>query len=274
MREQLFDSEQQIFGDVGSMLSRYAAKMQDDTTFESYQVATIMMLLQHFGLATIYEFANFRYDITSNHVVLTDVSSAVLRLLNIRQLDDNTFEFVRQKESIRERLSGALSTLSWPKHLRGVLRLCFEDTRLLSILNFICGCRFWDACNMYHLIVGRKPYPLTEDLLTNENIDPCWYLPDIPDTPGEVEDYLDLFKRICGHLKVMNTESCLTIELPQLEGLIPDEIWQLSDKLQESTGISGYRLANKLRLCFLNLIDLEVGVKFVRNSFYDFGVLV
>lgn len=260
---------------LGNRLTTYAYKFGNTEVLQSYQLASLLMMFRGFGIDIGNELTHLRYDIASNHVIVTKISDSALAVLNLEQEDEDTFRFKDTTKSIQSRINGAISTLTWPANLRPLLHWCFEDDSAFSILNFVCGCHYWDSYAMYRMIVNRKAYRLSKDILTDSTISPTCYLPDVPDVFDKVETYLTLFRSICDSLSSFDMDpGYLRIEIPHIEGILTEEIWELSDKFAGCSDTGCYRIANKIRQGYLRLTDLSEGIRFVRNSFYDFGVVV
>lgn len=274
MCKELSENEHENMKRVGQVISKYAMRYSDGIV-ENYQLATLLLSVYRFNLITSPEFAKFKYDLDSNHVIVTEVSTDILNDWNLTEDEDNTYQFYKSANGLKDRLGRLMSGFTWPQQLKRLLHLCFETSELFSIMNFILGCHYWDAYDMYHLIIGRKIYPLTEDILFNSAVKPVCYLPDVPDSPEDIEEYLDLFRKVREYLpEVTEEDNILKIETPLLTGLITKEMWELSDKILEASDIGCYRCSCGIRRCYTNLDSLTKGIPLMRSSFYDFGVIV
>lgn len=268
------EQDHDILALTGNRLSKYTYKYFGDGVLHSYQLATFLMLLQCFSYCEISSSVSLRYDLETNHVVIEDISPELLAVLGITREDSDTFIVLPTNEGIIDRLNNAISGLTLGD-FRGLVLLCFKEEATLSILNFVCGCHHWDAYAMYHILINRKPYLLSKEILDNNAIDPLCYLPDVPDVFDAIEDYLVIYHKVQRYVNLFNDQiPKLPIKVPQLSGIITEEMWDLSDTIAQSSGVSRYRAANKLRSGYLNLKDLAVGLDFVKNSFYDFGICI
>lgn len=274
MYKELSDYEYDALKRIGQVLMKYSFKGIGDT-LENYQLATMLMLVYYHNILHTKDCAKFRYDLESNHVLITEVSPTILEVWNLVHEDDDTFRFCKPADSIKNFFNSFNSSFRWPDHLKGFIRLCCLYPDLLSILNFVLGCYYWDPYSMYHLLINRKAYLLTADIIFNEKIHPFCYLPDIPDSPMDIEDFLELFQKVKDYILTLSpTENYPEIETPELVGLIPTKMYELSDKMSEVSPIGIYRCANMLRSEYLHLANLEEGIPLMLSSFYDFGVIL
>lgn len=245
---------------------------------QSYQLASLLMLLYTLDIIhNLDSWAKLTYDIASNHVIVSDVDTSASRFLGLSLEDDIYYLDLSsdQKEmtSLPEFISAKLGILKYPRQLRYILKNVQESDYTYSLLNFICGCLYWQSHNMYHLILGDKVYALDPHILTDTSVDPSLYLADVP-TPVFVEDFMLEFITIRDMLLSFDIQTAenITIQSPLLNGIIPESMWKLGSQMVTAT-TGKYELAKTFRQKFSNLLPLADPHEIIDTVYYDYGIV-
>lgn len=261
---------------VEQLLSKHLADTDIEQGLESYQLASLLLFFYSARIISdLSSWVELAYNLEENHVIVDSISPDALKILNLSFSDEcyfyapastGTAAFFKTQVS-------RLKDIKYPKYFRQILGLIRDSDYVYSLLNFVCGCLYWDSANMYHLILGRKAYILNSSVLRTKEVNPLFYLPDVPDT-AELDDFLSEFYTLRDIILEYGTtySGDITIHLPQICGIIEEGMLYTSGLMATDDTRNKYELAQKYRAWFSKLHPLAEPQEIVDTVYYDYGI--